>query len=578
MQNDRVDAKGPVTQPDFRAVLAISAVGALASLIVTGCLVGVRNDLYFLPILGALYDLPQFAHDTFMQSLRHYASGPWMLLSGLANYVPVSALSLVLGFLSRWLAFFGFGLCASLLGANARREQILLAFLLCATSLLRGQSWAGDGGLFINYFTHSEVANGLTLVFLYTLIRQHLVLACVLEGLIFFDNAFIGVWDGVMAIAVVGILLGDGRLQNGTVIKRMAIGAIPAILLAAPVILNILHNPDFGKPLDFDYVAFLEEFWPYHFIFRDIPLSDKLNLFLLVVLGFGSFALLGRAGRPFAAALTGLLALYAVGIVLPNFTHNPTILNLHLLRDSTILQILGVLGGLTVAVKWWFSDRPAWSRALGPLLAIVLCVPIRTTTFQPVLHLAIACALLVLSTRPNLPALLPLARLRDSKLPRLIAISLIVIGLGAITVSNWVTNLRATSWIAEWDRAGQWARQHTAPDAVFLMPTWYFRGAVGRTEPGSLQDAAVLNAGTFQYSAQRRVWVDFRNGAAVMWFPSYYDEWRRKVLEVNRLTDPGQQAAYARKNGIAYIIDVCSAGKPGLLQYASERLCIFSVS
>jgi hypothetical protein len=296
------------------------------------------------------------------------------------------------------------------------------------------------------------------------------------------------------------------------------------------------------------------------------------------VLGFGSFAILGRPGRPFAAGFAGLLGLYVVGIVLPAFTHSPTILNLHLLRDSTILQLLGVLAAMTVTVKWWFSDQPAWSRALGPVLAVVLCVPMRTTTFQPVFHLAIACGLLFLSTRPNLPALLPFVRLRDTKLPRLIAIFLIVIGLGVITASNWATNLRAINWIAEWDRAGHWAREHTAPDSVFLMPTWYFRGAVGRTEPGSVQDAAILNAGTFQYSAQRRVWVDFRNGAAVMWFPSYHDEWRRKVVEVNRLTDPGKEAAYARRNGITYIIDVCSAGKPGALQYASERLCIFSVS
>jgi hypothetical protein len=578
MQNNSSDAATAGTGLDFQAILGISAVAALASLAVTGCLVGVRNDLYFLPILGALYDLPQFAHDAFIQSLRHYASGPWMLLSGLANYVPVSALSLVLGFFSRWLAFLGFGLCASLLGAQARREQALLAFLLCATSLLRGQSWVGDGGLFINYFTHSEVANGLTLLLLYALIRQHLILACVLEGVIFFDNAFIAVWDGVMAVAVIAILLADGRLQIGTVLKKVPIGALLALLLAAPVLLNILHNPDFGKPTNFDYVAFLEEFWPYHFIFRDIPLSDKVNLFLLVVLGFGSFALLGRSGRPFAAALAGLLGLYAIGIILPSFTHSATILNLHLLRDSTILQLLAVMGALVLAVRWWFSDQPAYSRALGPLLAVVLCVPIRTTTFQPVLHLAIACGLLFLATRPNLSSILPLQRIPSSRLPRLIAVWLIAIGLGVITASNWLTNIRAIKWIAEWDQAGLWAREHTAPDAVFLMPTWYFRGAVGRTEPGSLQDAAVLNAGTFQYSAQRRVWVDFRNGAAVMWFPSYHDEWRRKVLEVNRLTSPSQEAAYARKNGITYIIDVCSAGKPGALQHTTGRLCIFNVS
>jgi hypothetical protein len=578
MQSHAADAAIPAENPDFQAILAISAVGALASLIVTGCLVGVRNDLYFLPILGALYDLPQFANDTFIQSLRHYASGPWMLLSGLGNHVPVSALSLTLGFFSRWLAFFGFGLCATLLGAHARKEQILFAFLLCATSLLRGQSWAGDGGLFINYFTHSELANGLTLIFLYALMRQHLVLACVLEGLIFFDNAFIGVWDGVMAVAVVAVLVTDGRLRMGAVIRRVAIGAIPALLLAAPVLLNILHNPDFGKTPDFDYVAFLEEFWPYHFIFRDTPLSDKLNLALLVVLGFGSFALLGRQGRPFSAALAALLGLYAIGIILPAFTHSPTILNLHLLRDSTILQLLAVLAALTLAVRWWFSDRPACSRALGPLLAIMLCIPMRTTTFQPVFHLAIACSLLFLSTRENLSSILPVALIRNPRLPRLVAIALIVIGFGVIAASNWVVNMRATNWIAEWERAGLWAKEHTAPDAVFLMPTWYFRGEVGRTEPGSVRDAAVLNAGTFQYSSQRRVWVDFRNGAAVMWFPSYYDEWRRKVVEVNRLTGPDQEAAYARKNGITYIIDVCSAGKPGTLQHATERLCIFSIS
>lgn len=578
MQSASQDAATSGAEPGYRAILAISAVGALASLIVTGCLVGVRNDLYFLPILGALYDLPQFAHDAFIQSLRHYASGPWMLLSGLANHVPVSALSLVLGFLSRWLAFLGFGLCASLLGAQTRKEQALLAFLLCATSLLRGQSWAGDGGLFINYFTHSEVANGLTLLLLYALVRQHLILACVLEGLIFFDNAFIGVWDGVMALGVVAILLADGRLQMSTLLKKVAIGAIPAILLAAPVLFNILHNPDFGKPPDFDYVAFLEEFWPYHFIFRDIPLSDKLNLFLLIVLGFGSFALLGCSGRPFAAAFAALLGLYAIGIILPAFTHSPTFLNLHLLRDSTILQLLAVLAALTLAVKWWFSDRPAYARALGPLLAIVLCIPIRTTTFQPVLHLAIACGLLFLSVRPNLSSILPLARIHSSRFPRLIAVSLIGIGLCVITASNWLANLRAINWIAEWDKAGLWAKQHTAADAVFLMPTWYFPGAVGRVEAGSVQDEAVLNAGTFQYSSQRRVWIDFRNGAAVMWFPSYRDEWRRKVLEVNRLTSPAQEAAYARKNGIAYIIDVCSAGAPGMLQHTTGRLCIFRVS
>ena len=161
------DAK-TVWNVDLIEVLLIATAGALISLIATGCVLGVRNDLYFLPIAGALYDQPQFAHDLFIQSLRHYASGPWMILGGVASHINVSWLFLALGFLSRFLSFLGFLACAALLDIHARKDRVLLTFLLCVTSLLRGQSLAGDGGLFINYFTHSEVANGLTLLLLYS--------------------------------------------------------------------------------------------------------------------------------------------------------------------------------------------------------------------------------------------------------------------------------------------------------------------------------------------------------------------------------------------------------------------------
>ena len=54
----------------------------------------------------------------------------------------------------------------------------------------------------------------------------------------------------------------------------------------------------------------------------------------------------------------------------------------------------------------------------------------------------------------------------------------------------------------------------------FLSPLGIFAGVYGpRQKPGSIEDDAVLNAGIFQYSAQRAVWIDFRNGAAVMWSP-----------------------------------------------------------
>ncbi len=38
-----------------------------------------------------------------------------------------------------------------------------LVFMLIARRTSRSSSMAGDGGLFINYFTHSEIANGMFL-------------------------------------------------------------------------------------------------------------------------------------------------------------------------------------------------------------------------------------------------------------------------------------------------------------------------------------------------------------------------------------------------------------------------------
>src|SRR5581483_7601681 len=46
---------------DLVGLVIIAAVAALVSMLATGFMVGVRNDLYYLPIVRALYNEPQFA-------------------------------------------------------------------------------------------------------------------------------------------------------------------------------------------------------------------------------------------------------------------------------------------------------------------------------------------------------------------------------------------------------------------------------------------------------------------------------------------------------------------------------------
>jgi hypothetical protein len=563
---------------DWSAFLVIAAIGSLVSIIATGFVVGVRNDVYYLPIMNSLYDEPQFANDAFIQSLRYFSSGPWILLSGIARLVDSYWLLLFLDFISRFLTFAGFLACSSLLGLKGWREATFLTALLCSTSLLRGQSLAGDGGLFINYFTHSEIANGLTLLILFLAIRGWLVAALVTNGLVFFINAFIGVWDTAMIAAVAIAMAFKGELSWRNILLKGSIGAMLAGFLAAPVLRNILVNPEFGKPLNFDYVTYLEEFWPYHFIFNDIATYEKLDLASMIALGIAAFVALGRRSNLFIVAMAAFIAVYIIGIVVPHVTHSPLILNLHLLRVSAMLQLLVILGSLVLATKWWFSDDPVYSYFFSSALILLLCTPIKTTTIQPALNSTLALLLIAASFYPRIQRRIP--QWAFNKRLRLNYLALIFVAVGFLVTStrNAISNAHAKTWLAEWTTLGNWTKSNTSQNDTFLVPTWNFRGSSAHTQPGTDEDEAILNSGAFESIAHRPVWIDFRNGAAVLWSPSYYAEWHQRVSEINALTSFAAKAAYAKANGIGYLIDICERNPNRPSIFSTKRLCVYSSS
>jgi hypothetical protein len=565
------------THFDRPTFLIAAAIGAIVSIIATGFLVGVRNDVYYLPIVNFLYDEAQFSNDSFIESLRYFSSGPWIFLGAIAKHIDSYWLLLFLDFVSRFISFAGFLACANLLGARERRETVLLTALLCTTSLLRGQSLAGDGGLFINYFTHSEIANGLTLIILALLIRGWLVAALATNGLVCFINAFIGVWDAAMIAAIMMMMALNGQISWRNLLLKGLAGTLLAALLAAPVIQNILANPDFGRPLDFDYVTYLEEFWPYHFIFSDIAVHEKLGLISLVALGGGAFAAIGRKSYPFIVATSAFAVVYLVGIIVPHVTHSALILNLHLLRVSTMLQLLAVLGSLVLATKWWFSDNPVYARILSPFLVVLLCTPIKMTTIQPALNSTIALTVIAASLYPaGLQARIPQWLLNNRFRLNHLALVIVAIGFSVTIARSAISNAYAEVWASEWATIGNWARFSTPPNGTFLIPTWNFRSKQTQLSPD--ENEAILNSAAFESIAHRSVWIDFRNGAAVLWFPSYYEQWHQRVTDINSLNSFAAKAAYAKANGIGYIIELCERDPTRPPIFSTKRLCVYTPS
>lgn len=568
---------------DLPGFLVITAAGSLISLLLTGFYFGLWNNIYHLPIIAELYDEPQFAHDEFIQSLRYFASGVWFLLEGADRHFNAYWLFWSLDYVTRFLAFAGFLACADYFGFRARKERILFTAAVVLSSLVRGNSFAGGHGLFINYFTHSEVSIGLTLLTLYFLASRRIALALAVNGVVFFTNAFVAVWNAA-PLAAVGLAF---LLQRLIGFKRMVVESVIGIaafaLLALPVIHNVMQNPEFGAPLDYDYRDFLSQYWPFHFFLSASPMFERFQLLCVFALAAVCFARFGRTARPFQISLACYGALYVAGIFLPELTDNASLLNLHLLRVGGIFHILAALAGALLITRWLTSADRDEAKIHGPGLGLLVCSNKMGLLFAPVFVLAVAWP--------------PMRRLMSFLVARLhLRLTVIVPLLLALIwpVMLWKKDVeygRISAWKQEWETIARWARADTAKTAVFMVPTvklWGVDRPYARTaspleiwwwgvRPTDEEDAATGST-IFEYIAHRRVWVDYKRGAAVMWMPSYYHIWWPRVTAVSALKTIDDKLAYAGTNRIDYVVDLCDPAKTGNAVFKTARLCVFAAS
>ena len=547
-------------------LLVLAAVAAAASLALSGYQFGIINNLFHLPIVAALYDEPQFSGDPFIQSLRHYASGVWMLLQGSARYVAPYWLFLGLDYLSRLLSFVGFLCCGGLLGISTGRQRVVFVVVLCFSSLLHGYSYPGNGGLFINYFSQSEMANGTILLAIYFAARGRLAAALALVGVTFFINAFMAVWTLPPLTLIVASLLRRGELRWRELVARGAVGLALAAVIASPVIWNIVANPEFGHASSVSFKTFLLAYYPDHILFMQASSRHMLALAIAVLYGFACLALLPERAGSLRAALLGSVLLYAVGIVLPFLTDRPLVLNLHLIRSSAVIHLLVAAASAALAARWVCDGDRNRSRVFGPLLVVADC------TWRSVIPLGLVVVTVAEGMR---------RRGWDGRLIRLDVVAAVLLAViwPRLALQDISTNHEISARVARWQAVGNWARTATPAAAAFLIPTELLPG---ESRPSAAADPSVLNpadgAEIFEFAAHRQVWVDVRRGAAVMWTPSYYDRWWQRTTEVLALPGLADRLGYARAHAIDYVVDSCRSGAGQAAAFGADGLCVYPAS
>lgn len=532
--------------------------GALLSILLQGFLAGGGNNFFHLPIVMGLFDEKQFATDPYIQSLRNFSSLIWALFPRLTSDTAITASFQLLHILSRSLFFVGFVLCASTLGVTSWAQRIVLVLLLAVTPLMTGTGAAGNGGLFIGSFTHSEVGNGLTLIGLYLAMRERWIAALTVNAVMFNVNAFMAVWAFFPLAALFIISARDTYPDMASLLKRGATACVVFLIFSLPTVVWILSNPDFAKPLDFSYPDFLKYYTPTHFFFwsenirpfHSITVREKIFLAIYLACASLAFFRLWPQSKKLSAVLASFVVLYCIGIAVPYLTGSKFILNLHLLRSSVFLHILATLSLLSLAAIWLTNSKAEYSHGLGPLLALTSCclgtlVPLAIPVIvfeKPISRIASFFA------RENRGSLLVGARIA----------AVVLIVSGALYKSEKSrTQLAETAAILDaWKQLGSWVKTNTNEASVFLLPVMPFGSSSEQRPVGGHR--AYEDWGSFEAAADRQVWVDFRRGAAVMWQSSYFDVWSQRIKDVLALKSLAVKIDYSRLHKIDYVVSECT--------------------
>lgn len=566
-------------------VLVPLVFGYVVSMLV-GFQFGIYNNVFHLPYLLRFYDLPQFRHNAFYATLKNFTSIALPLMRAFTTEENVRQVFYFVNLASKIAGFAGLVYLSRAAGFRKPVELLLVMIVLTLTPLLQGSSIIGDHDMFVPFFTQTE----LTWVFVFLsvglLYKDRIALAYAMVGIAFSVNAFVGIW--LLVMNTVTLL----AVKRPLSVKMLLKAAGGFALFALPVALWIYFVIN-GKhqKVDFSYIEYIRMYCKVHFLLESTDPMLVLKHFMLVSAGLLAARHLPNR-RFWVAVQLGALLLLLVGIPLPYLVNNRFVFNLHLIRAAGLGQALAAVVIALAGVRLLLNKGELAMRAIGAVVLLTLALlNVRLTGMSVMLAslllalpgddfvnrfdrlgvfrwigawrgpLALLCVgvfvFALFSPVPPSPFIL----IKAGKLALFLGIlgllafshyrhmavgSVVVLLLLCYTVAftgYQVRDMKAKKLAKQslpenrsWAEMVSWIR-HSSLRGPFLLP---------------MDD--IDHTSYFQLQTRRRVWVSWRQGAAVMWSPSFYRQWSTRYRAVFALRTPKELAAYARAHDIRYLL------------------------
>lgn len=326
---------------------------------------GIANNIYHIPIVLKLYDLPQFANDAFIQSLRHFVSFIYFLMALVATPGNVEHLFLFAHLLTRALNIGAATIIALTLGLRDWKSIGLFIVFITFGMAFYGTSPVGLDGLWIDYFSHTELAQAVALLALCCAVRDRFWPAAALWGIAFDLNAFVGAW---CVLPIAALAIDFARRRGAVALRPLLIAAILAIAIIIPDVVWIWNTVK-GERVDFSYRAFLRNFEQHHFMIDAASWDALLRFTTIVSTGVLGLWLLASPRWRAVYAMFGLV--FLAGCAAPFLTGSALILNLHLLRVDGLIQFLAAAFAIAALIVEALADRSLSERAIIASLGLV---------------------------------------------------------------------------------------------------------------------------------------------------------------------------------------------------------------
>jgi hypothetical protein len=346
---------------------------ALVSVLYQGFYFGVNNNAVQVPLLQNAADPSLYSGDPYIATLIDYVSGFWKSLSAMHLHVQWAPIFLAFQILGRYLVIVAFD-SILLFFVKSRAFSAAGAMLLSVSAALSGYSPVAGHTMLANYFEHTQLANALLLFSCAAWMRCRELWAAVLLGIAFDINAFVSAW-GVAALLLAAMARKD--MQKPGILKRTIVAAVAYILSATPGLIWILaamHRDAAVHSPQFDYLAFIRLFAPFHFFIGYADFLHHATFALTVACGAIAIATGWPRAREMAYLGLGFFVVFVVGIFLPAITASPLLLNLQLLRVEGIIQFLAALAVVSASFAFASHQKTsgisqvAGATAIGGLL------------------------------------------------------------------------------------------------------------------------------------------------------------------------------------------------------------------